>query len=181
MTEPARNVPLTAEEGVATGCGYTGYEFGGGYLDSTCIDGYLWDLDSCDDAGGGLTKGGEIPCPKCNADAETQAPTPPSNGDVEGAVERIADKLDAAALEDMALGGQRSDLADAAIEAANHLRTLLSALSAHQEREARAREALEAALSSVEYQPGDHPIVPIKHDAFVKKVAAIVQSLKEAK
>ncbi len=48
------------------GCGYTGYEFGGGYLDSTCIDGYLWDLDSCDEPGGGLRSGGDIPCPQCN-------------------------------------------------------------------------------------------------------------------
>ena len=52
-----------------SGCGYTGYEFGGGYLDSTCIDGYLWDLDSCDEPGGGLRSGGDIPCPQCNPEA----------------------------------------------------------------------------------------------------------------
>jgi len=48
------------------GCDYAGYEFGGGYIDSTCIDGYLWDLDSCDEPGGGLTSGGEWACPRCN-------------------------------------------------------------------------------------------------------------------
>lgn len=28
------------------GCDYYGNEFGAHYLDSTCIDGYLWDMDS---------------------------------------------------------------------------------------------------------------------------------------
>lgn len=50
----------------AKGCDYTGYEFGGGYVDSTCIDGWLWDMDSCDEPGGALSVGGDIPCPKCN-------------------------------------------------------------------------------------------------------------------
>lgn len=53
-------------ENQGLGCDYTGYEFGGGYIDSCCIDGYLWDLDSCDEPGGGLTHGGEWPCPRCN-------------------------------------------------------------------------------------------------------------------
>lgn len=51
------------------GCGYTGYEFGASYPDSTCIEGYLWDLDSggSDDNGGVyLDSGGDMPCPKCN-------------------------------------------------------------------------------------------------------------------
>lgn len=50
----------------ALGCDYTGYEFGGGYLDSICCEGYLWDLDSCDEPGGGLSHGGDWPCPRCN-------------------------------------------------------------------------------------------------------------------
>lgn len=45
-------------------CNYQGYEFGGVYLDSVCIDGYLWDEDSYDD--GYLTNGGDEPCPACN-------------------------------------------------------------------------------------------------------------------
>lgn len=48
------------------GCSYQGYEFGAGYLDSTCIDGYLWDAESCDEPGGRLRDGGDIPCPRCN-------------------------------------------------------------------------------------------------------------------
>lgn len=47
-------------------CNYQGHEFGADYPDSTCIDGYLWDADSCDEPGGPLTQGGEIPCPECN-------------------------------------------------------------------------------------------------------------------
>lgn len=47
-------------------CGYEGHDFGANYLDSTCIDGYLWDWDSCDEPGGALQNGGDIPCPRCN-------------------------------------------------------------------------------------------------------------------
>lgn len=36
--------------------------FGARYPDATCIDGYLWDLDSGDEPGC-LSKGGEDPCP----------------------------------------------------------------------------------------------------------------------
>ena len=38
--------------------------FGARYPDATCIDGYLWDLDKCDD--GKLYGGGDDPCPFCN-------------------------------------------------------------------------------------------------------------------
>lgn len=51
------------------GCGHTGHYFGAIYEDGACIDGYMWDLDSCDTPGGGLHIGGEIPCPECNAEA----------------------------------------------------------------------------------------------------------------
>lgn len=47
-------------------CDYQGFEFGASYPDSTCINGYLWDADSCDEPGGPLFHGGEIPCPRCN-------------------------------------------------------------------------------------------------------------------
>lgn len=46
-------------------CGYQGHHFGAWYEDATCIDGYLWDLDSCDHDNM-LTHGGDIPCPACN-------------------------------------------------------------------------------------------------------------------
>src|SRR5574343_875033 len=45
-------------------CDYCGHEFGANYLDSVCIDGYLWDADSC--AADGFTHGGEWACPRCN-------------------------------------------------------------------------------------------------------------------
>lgn len=45
-------------------CDYCGHEFGASYPDSVCIDGYLWDADSCDDDG--FTHGGEWACPRCN-------------------------------------------------------------------------------------------------------------------
>jgi len=47
-------------------CDYQGKEFGANYLDSVCIDGFLWDADSCDEPGGPLYSGGDIPCPQCN-------------------------------------------------------------------------------------------------------------------
>lgn len=43
--------------------------FGASYPDACCIEGMLWDLDSCDEPGGGLTKGGDEPCPQCNHEA----------------------------------------------------------------------------------------------------------------
>lgn len=47
-------------------CGYEGSHFGAAYNDATCINGRLWDLDSCDN--GMLTSGGDIPCPNCNTE-----------------------------------------------------------------------------------------------------------------
>lgn len=47
-------------------CGYDGCHFGATYPDGMCIDGYLWDADSCDEPGGDLTVGGDEPCPCCN-------------------------------------------------------------------------------------------------------------------
>jgi hypothetical protein len=38
--------------------------FGATYPDATCIDGYLWDLDSIEEDG--YTSGGDQPCPFCN-------------------------------------------------------------------------------------------------------------------
>lgn len=51
---------------VALGCDYHGKNFGAPYPDARCIDGYLWDEDSCDEPGGPLMRGGDIPCPECN-------------------------------------------------------------------------------------------------------------------
>ncbi|MBN3851950.1 hypothetical protein G3N59_01030 [Paraburkholderia sp. Ac-20340] len=48
------------------GCSFEGPSFGANYPDGTCIDGYLWDLDSCDEPGGPLHSGGDVPCPHCN-------------------------------------------------------------------------------------------------------------------
>lgn len=50
------------------GCDYQGREFGAHYLDSVCIEGYLWDADSGDSSGDGwiYTNGGDLPCPQCN-------------------------------------------------------------------------------------------------------------------
>lgn len=73
VTTEGHEAAVVGEEKFASGCGYTGYEFGAGYPDSTCIDGYLWDLDSCDEPGGGLTVGGDIHCPSCNPEP---APSP---------------------------------------------------------------------------------------------------------
>ncbi len=40
--------------------------FGAHYPDARCIEGYLWDLDKCDERG--LYGGGDDPCPFCNAE-----------------------------------------------------------------------------------------------------------------
>ena len=52
------------------GCDYEGNDFGAHYLDSKCINGYLWDMDSGfsgEDGQHYLDIGGDIPCPHCNA------------------------------------------------------------------------------------------------------------------
>lgn len=48
------------------GCDFHEPYFGANYPDACCIDGYLWDLDSCDVPGGTLSVGGDEPCPQCN-------------------------------------------------------------------------------------------------------------------
>lgn len=47
-------------------CNYQGYEFGGGYLDSVCVDGQLYDADYCDDEGGLYEPPVYYPCPGCS-------------------------------------------------------------------------------------------------------------------
>lgn len=61
-------------------CTYQGKHFGAHYEDATCIDGYLWDLDSCDEPGGGLHVGGDIPCPACNRAEYVKGIEPPPSG-----------------------------------------------------------------------------------------------------
>lgn len=46
-------------------CGYQDKWFGAPYEDGICIDGFMWDLDSCDEPGGPLYVGGEDMCPRC--------------------------------------------------------------------------------------------------------------------
>ena len=47
-------------------CEWEGPHFGASYPDATCVEGYLWDLDSCHEPGGPLYSGGDTPCPNCN-------------------------------------------------------------------------------------------------------------------
>jgi hypothetical protein len=59
--------------GKILGCNYRGSHFGAIYPDAQCSDGFLWDEDSCDEPGGPLLVGGDIPCPKCNPQAAESA------------------------------------------------------------------------------------------------------------
>lgn len=52
---------------VPQSCDYQGWHFGAAYPDAQCVEGYLWDEDSCDEPGSPLLSGGDIPCPKCNS------------------------------------------------------------------------------------------------------------------
>jgi RNA polymerase subunit RPABC4/transcription elongation factor Spt4 len=51
---------------MSLGCNYEAPTFGARYPDGTCVDGWMWDLDSCDEPGGSLMDGGDQPCPFCN-------------------------------------------------------------------------------------------------------------------
>lgn len=42
--------------------------FGASYPDATCINGFLWDLDKCDE-NGLISSGDNPPCPFCNTEA----------------------------------------------------------------------------------------------------------------
>lgn len=42
--------------------------FGASYPDARCVDGYLWDLDKCDD-NGLYSNGDNPPCPFCNTES----------------------------------------------------------------------------------------------------------------
>ncbi|WP_370601903.1 hypothetical protein [Pseudomonas nitroreducens] len=64
--------PTLAKPQPVLGCEYRGAHFGAVYPDAQCHEGYLWDEDSCDEPGGPLLKGGDIPCPKCNAKEHAQ-------------------------------------------------------------------------------------------------------------
>lgn len=60
---------MSRKEERKLGCSYTGYDFGAHYIDTCCIDGFLWDLDSGgigDNGENYLDHGGEHPCPECN-------------------------------------------------------------------------------------------------------------------
>ena len=64
-------------------CGYEAPFFGATYPDGICIEGYMWDLDSCDEPGGALHFGGDIACPRCNAAAFLEWAMEDAEGTVE--------------------------------------------------------------------------------------------------
>ncbi|WP_273803554.1 hypothetical protein [Providencia rettgeri] len=66
---PVKPNEVSMKNKVQVACDYQGYDFGAHYIDSQCIDGYLWDLDACDGSGNLYEPLETIPCPKCNADA----------------------------------------------------------------------------------------------------------------
>lgn len=47
--------------------------FGAHYPDARCIDGYLWDLDSCGANPNVFHRGGDDPCPFCNKEEFIEA------------------------------------------------------------------------------------------------------------
>lgn len=59
----------TSQTGPKAGCDFHEPYFGATYPDACCIEGMLWDLDSCDVPGGSLSSGGDVPCPQCQHDA----------------------------------------------------------------------------------------------------------------
>jgi len=61
---------MTDETARTQSCGYQGFEFGaGGYPDSICVDGRLFDADNCDDEGNLYPPVEDIPCPMCRRSA----------------------------------------------------------------------------------------------------------------
>lgn len=69
--------------------------FGAHYPDARCIDGYLWDLDSCEGSGEELvlTHGGDDPCPFCNTEAYLEYMIDYENGDTKERVLKYIEQL----------------------------------------------------------------------------------------
>lgn len=67
-TEEKQEAVTEAQAGCPTW--FTWSAFGASYPDTQCIDGFLWDLDKCDDDKQ-LYGGGDIPCPMCNPEMAT--------------------------------------------------------------------------------------------------------------
>lgn len=61
-------MPIDKDANLIKGCGIEFPYFGASYPDARCCDGYLWDMDSWDESLGGMTVGGDDPCPVCNTD-----------------------------------------------------------------------------------------------------------------
>lgn len=59
---------IDKDANITKGCGIEFPHFGASYPDARCYDGYLWDMDSWDESLGGMTVGGDDPCPVCNTD-----------------------------------------------------------------------------------------------------------------
>ena len=59
---------IDKDTNIIKGCGIEFPYFGASYPDATCIDGYLWDMDSGEATEDGIDYycGGEEPCPVCN-------------------------------------------------------------------------------------------------------------------
>lgn len=62
--------------------------FGAKYPDAQCIEGYLWDLDKCDENGLLYSNDDNIPCPFCNTRAFVYYECPEKN-EVFGVIKRI--------------------------------------------------------------------------------------------
>ncbi|MEM0953301.1 MAG: hypothetical protein AAGI24_04095 [Pseudomonadota bacterium] len=94
---------MTEKENLTGGCGWTGFAFGAHYEDGICCeDGFIWDLDSCDEPGGPLLIGGEHVCPQCRG---TGVPVDGERGPMalmrQQAREEIQELLDVVADEDL--------------------------------------------------------------------------------
>lgn len=69
---------------------------------------------------------------------------------------------------------RENEAEDARVTASDVASRLLLRVEAAEAHRDRLVSALREELAKVAYQPGDHPVVPVKHDAFVKAVQRIV-------
>lgn len=72
MTDVGHKVRCESQQEIRklpAGCGYQGYEFGAGYLDSECYGGQLYRMDYSYSVGIVYGQIGHIPCPLCRTKA----------------------------------------------------------------------------------------------------------------
>lgn len=105
-------------------CKWQGYGFGAAYEDACCIDGKLWDLDSCGTAGEPLAHGGDEDCPQCLRKMEGMGPMAALRERSLRDMEQLADDLASGELDETERTEAAAELKSILVAATLHIHRL---------------------------------------------------------